>query len=206
MKQRKVTIGGDEYEIMDEGNCFIETNRKRYSWGEGELRLFAVREKLGKPGKDGKRKPELAGWGYDRFTGRDILELYGPDYDKGRGHECWIRFARVDQPVKLPAPRIEAVPMPVPVSELSGRPSRKRRHGPDNRKPYNRRTNPELGNQLRAWFRSPENKDATINAGAKWAASLFDRKGGPLGAFRLPCPSVLWREAKKQKPMARFQR
>ena len=109
MNRRKVIIDGDEYEVMDEGNCFIETKRKRYSWREGELKLFEVREKLGKPGKDGKRKPELVGWGYARFTGRDILELYGPEYDKGRGHECWIRFAGVDQPEKLPAPKIEVI-------------------------------------------------------------------------------------------------
>ena len=109
MNRRLVEIDGDDYEVMDEGNCFIETKWHRYSWREGELKLFAVREKLGKPGKDGKRKPVPVDWGYDRFTGRDILELYGPEYDKGRGHECWIRFAGVDQPEKLPAPKIENI-------------------------------------------------------------------------------------------------
>ena len=109
MKRRMVRIGGDDYEVMDEGNCFIETKRHRYCWREGELKRFAVREKLGKAGKDGRRKPELVNWEYDRFTGRDIVELDGPEYDKGRGHECWIGFAGVDQPLKLPAPKIEDV-------------------------------------------------------------------------------------------------
>ena len=206
MKRRMVRIGGDDYEVMDEGNCFIETKRHRYCWREGELKRFAEREKLGKAGKDGRRKPELVSWGYDCFTGRDILELYGPDFDKGRGHECWVRCVGVDQPLKMPAPEIVAVVGSASESRPSGKKSKQRQHGPDNRPQYNRRNNPELGHQIFAWFRDPKNKDATINAGATWAATLFDRKDGCLKGWKLPCHKVLWNEAKKQKPKARYER
>lgn len=206
MKRRKIIIGGDEYDVVDEGNCFIETKRNRYIWREGELKRFVVREKLGKPDKKGKRKPEPVGWGYDHYTGRDILELYGPDYDKGREHDCWIRFSGLDQPGKFPAPAIEAVSGSVPESKPPRKRSSQWRHGPDYRRQYNRRKNPELGNQLRAWFRDPKNKDASINAGATWAATLFNRKDGCLKGWKLPCHTVLWKEAKKQKPKARHER
>ena len=106
MKRRMVRIDGDDYEVMDEGNCFIETKRHRYSWREGELRRFVARDIIGNPDKDGKREPELD-WGHDSYTGRDILELYGDDYDKGRGHECWVRLAGVEEPLKIPSPNIE---------------------------------------------------------------------------------------------------
>ena len=206
MKRRMVRIGGDDYEVMDEGNCFIETKRNRYCWREGELKRFAAWETLGKAGKDGRRKPVLNSWGYDRFTGRDIVELYGPEYDKGRGHECWIKIAGEDEPMKLPAPEIAVVVGSAPESRPTGKRSKQRRHGPDYRPQYNRRNNPELGRQLRAWFRDPKNKDASINAGATWAATLFDRKDGCLKKWKLPCQKVLWNEARKQKPKARSER
>ncbi len=202
MKRRKVIIGGDEFDVMDEGNCFIETKRNRFQWREGELRRFAAKVKYGKPDKNGERKPQPVGWGYEHYTGKQILELYG-DYDKGRGHDCWIRIVGVDEAVKIPSPSIEAATneqdKPNPPKK-----SKQRQHGPDNRPQYNRRKNLELGNQLAKWFR--KNKDATPNAGATWAETLFDRTGGILCGWKLPCKSVLWREAVKQKKEMRSER
>lgn len=104
MKRRMVKIGGDNYEVMEEGDCFIETKLNRYSWREGKLKRFVPREKAGKDGK-----PVLIDWGLDRYTARDIEEVSGPEYDLGRGHECLIRFAGVERAEKFPAPKIESV-------------------------------------------------------------------------------------------------
>ena len=144
------------------------------------------------------------------------MEICGDDYDKGRGFNCGIKFADVEKLVIVPAPKIEeaygawAISRAGPIPSVNK--SRQRQHGPDDRPPYNRRTNPELGNQLAGFFRNPKNKDASVNAGATWAKELFARsggaegKGGPLKAFKEPCPSVLWRESKKQKEKMRYRR
>jgi hypothetical protein len=114
-KRRKVIIGGDEYEVMEEGNCFIQTKRHRYSWREGELKSYGWEERPVTPyvdleSKSGRDivKAHLVE-AHKTYTGRDIVELYGPDYDSGRGHECWIRFAGVERAEKFPAPKVEDV-------------------------------------------------------------------------------------------------
>ena len=65
--------------------------------------------------------------------------------------------------------------------------SKQRQHGPDNRKPYNRRKNPDLHNQLCGYFRKHSGEKITINAAAKWAEGLFDRNGGADGRGGLLC-------------------
>ncbi len=214
--RRRVVVGGDEFEVTDEGNCFIETKRHRYSWREGELKDYRWEERPVTPyvDADGSTVKAVLAEAHKVYTGRDIVELYGPDYDKGRGHKCWIKFMGDDRAMNFPAPKIEVVigATVVPDSNPVGKKSKQRRHGPDNRPSYIRRTNPELGNQLAGFFRHPKNKDASVNAGATWAKELFARsggaagKGGPLNAFKEPCPSVLWRESKKQKEKMRYKR
>ena len=201
MKRRLVTIDGDDYEVLDAGNWFIETNRKRYSWDEGEFRYSP--DRTYPPDVLARRVKPLS-----NRTGRDIVLITLRGCTAGT---CWITWSDGMRAV-YNAPKVEAVTSSVSVPKSQRKPTKQRRHGPDNRKSYNRRKNPDLGNQLCAFFRNPANKDASINAGAKWAESLFDRKGGEngrggiLSGFKLPCSSVLWREAKKQKGKVRYQR
>ena len=111
MKRRTVRIGGDDCEVMEEGNCFIETKRKRYSWRDGELKIPFARIRFR---KNGKHDPSDYGPKY--YTGRDIVEICGADFDKGREYECFIRMAD-GTGLRTTAPKIEDVPQSVAASD-----------------------------------------------------------------------------------------
>ena len=186
IRYRSVVVDGMSQPVISDGESFIEISGRRFAFDVEEI------DRLFKYMVDFRPYP---------FCAYNIEQLYRLD-----GNRCRVRLhSGQEGEVSVWVTEL-GVAGTTPESKPPRKPSPQHRHGPDNRPKYNRRTNPELGNQLCAWFRKSENREATLNAGAKWAASLFDRKGGPLGTFRLPCPSVLWREAKKQKPKARFQR
>lgn len=133
----------------------------------------------------------------------DVIVVSGVQTDE---ETAWMDFIIRLREIQAGASSIieDIIEESQPAQNTGGR--KQRQHGPDNRPPYNRRKNPELGNQMLAWYRRPENKGAAANACAVWAESLFNRKDGCLKGWKLPCHTVLWREAKKQKLKARYER
>ena len=97
-EQRKIEVDGQPFNVMDEGDCFVETDRKRYSWDIGELKYSPHRitpDAL-------HDNPEKA---LRERTGRDIvvLTLRGCS-----SNTCWITWSDGMRAIYKP-PQIEDV-------------------------------------------------------------------------------------------------
>ena len=80
-KRRMIEIDGQPFTIMDEGDVFIETDRKRYSWDVGKFKYSPHR--FYPPNMD-------AGRVLSSRTGRDIVLLTLRGCTSGT---CWITWS-----------------------------------------------------------------------------------------------------------------